>query len=310
MFLRSRFAFDPSPSIEGWRQLNILAASKDRRTWWVNAGRRGGIRGLVHYNDQRFGATVEAYWGQSLHSDVLVSLSGDAGARIDVELARAADTWARQGLSPAMILTPENCLVRVQGNLVKSLEPDLATGDGRYPLRVPNGTTQGHRLPVPGFLPLAGSMPAVGEPPAQYQHKDGWYTRSERALHVRSPQWAPNASVYDIREGIYIVFSDGTFRLVPRREYYEKLEWDEPEARQGDLLLWHNPQKGVDRPIATDEPEYFDRHKIVAQDDGSAVVTHPEHGELVVSAPGLNQPLYAAIAPGTSRPFERESDRD
>jgi hypothetical protein len=166
---------------------------------------------------------------------------------------------------------------------------------------------------VPGFSWRFGLDAASFGNQSQYAWNDigGWYTRSRFSIQLAAPAWAPDAQAYDLREGVYLVFADGTTRLVRKREYYSP-EYGEllpvggrvPDLRQGDLLLY---EQG--RPEETQEAaERYDRHSVTGK---RAVhfpalwmdpqIEHPEHDRL--SAEGA---FMVVFAPGTSVPFARE----
>jgi hypothetical protein len=142
-----------------------------------------------------------------------------------------------------------------------------------------------------------------------------WYTNTERVLRLAPPWWAPNAQAFDIREGVYLYFPDGTYRLCRRRDYYALESCHYPLsrtllARQGDLLFmatgdclpirkvfagWDGSSMQT-QLLGDHDSVYLGRHHI---DVGQGLVTHPEHGSMGLPADSW----LAIIAPGTSRPF-------
>lgn len=157
---------------------------------------------------------------------------------------------------------------------------------------------------VPGFT---GRLSAGG-----YQtHRDGWYTRSIFGVRLQAPFWAPEAEAYDIREGVYVCFPDGSFRLMRRKDYYDFCEAlpdlrPAMEFRQGDCIPCE-VEFDVDRPVATwvlatnitHEGAVLDRHEAVVR-GGEVFLTHPEHGEV---GPLPNSVRSIMLIPGSSRPF-------
>jgi hypothetical protein len=186
---------------------------------------------------------------------------------------------------------------------------------------------------VPGFEPrskIHNSAENVA------YHRDGWFTTSRFSIETAAPAWAPDARAFDLREGIYLVFADGTFRLVPKRDYFKGYPFEEsqlhhrdgspPDARQGDLLFYEIPGIARDADEVADESstEDYDRHLV----DGWRLIeaareltngrhqrpsdvwawptiTHPEHG--VMELEGVYKVVFA---PGVSRPFSREGGLD
>lgn len=161
---------------------------------------------------------------------------------------------------------------------------------------------------------------------ADGRHQHGWRSYSDVARQLPAPDWAPEADVYDIREGVYLSFPDGSSRLAQRRAYW--VAWrtfpDAPIARQGDLLVfaqlprWESrDREAMDvlrqsgRAIATKESGQgwpvlnqtvsLDRHTI-ERDGDRVVITHPEHDTVTVNA---DQAAWICLAPGSSRPFRR-----
>jgi hypothetical protein len=177
------------------------------------------------------------------------------------------------------------------------------------------------RLEEPGILPGFRFSGESGEPEPVYPvHSGGWYTKTERVLRLAPPWWAPDAQAFDIREGVYLYFADGTSRLARRREYYrfedprhESLSFRRVLARQGDLLFLSNSvnnsrifedwDRGEDVPVSDNEVIDVNRHHI---DMTRGVVQHPEHGTM----PLPSETWLAIFEPGTSRPFADGNDGD
>lgn len=295
MRLRERFPFDYPVGCGGAVHVNILAATPDRRTWWCEAGANGGIRVLAH-----FAQDGEVYVSERLHAEVLVKDGGNSG--VQGLLRYAAD---RLGVTDMVV--PEQ----------------RPYAEWRYGMA-------SWSLSIPGFHPWEQEPSCrVADPPnGRINHTDGWYTRTERALPLPAPTWAPDARAWDIREGVYVVFADESYRLIRRREYYDFLRiFDRPPiARQGDLLVFDEPPAAIrrvgDTPLAMQfnggttfrcvlgddsgdgKEESLDRHTFRPAglpDAGEfGCVLHPEHDRL--DLPGTWETLI--LAPGTSRPFQ------
>jgi hypothetical protein len=150
-------------------------------------------------------------------------------------------------------------------------------------------------------------------------HESTWHTKTERVLRLTPPWWAPDAQAFDIREGVYLYFPDGTSRLARRRDYYrfEGQRFRRVLARQGDLLFlshffnhifegWGDPYlPRMMRSRAVGDTEVIDlgRHHI---DVAQGVVTHPQHGTMALPS----ETWLAVLEPGTSRPFADARDTD
>lgn len=167
---------------------------------------------------------------------------------------------------------------------------------------------------VPGF-----SRDADGT----IRHKHGWFTRGERALELATPRWMESngsgAKIFDIREGIYIYFQDGSIRLSGRKEWYQFHDAMRSAAhiwcRQGDCFLvtmwlgsdiWFeavslDPTKSL---TATLGRHSVDLTPLEMKNNWS--LTHPEHEK----AEGPGNPNWMVLLPGSSRPFSRHGDGD
>jgi len=128
------------------------------------------------------------------------------------------------------------------------------------------------------------------------------------ALPLAPPAWAKDARAWDIREGVYIAFTDGTYRLVPRREYYDfarAIQYAGPPiARQGDLLVFCQQLPEDMRAIYRRDGVTSDGIDHHVMENGA--ITHPEHGSLIL--PENWQTII--LAPGSSRPFARSGGVD
>jgi hypothetical protein len=269
MITREMFPFDAHPVMDcqGIRNIVMIAHTRDRRTFYVVAGKNGGVRFLAHFDED-----YEMSLGRHLHQEVLLRLHEDSRSRCMDALRRAADQAARDGT-------------------IRELLP---------------------MWEVPGFE-------REQIPP---RHESGWFSRSRYALPIPAPAWAPEAQVFDIREGIYMHFPDGSMRLAQRREYYN-FDYimnigpylSRVVGRQGDCLLIDGvaPEGSSliphDRFVKVGDHEaHLDRHQL-RWDGNSLVLTHPEHETVKVPAePGEN--YYAALIPGVSRPFRRAAYAD
>jgi hypothetical protein len=185
-------------------------------------------------------------------------------------------------------------------------------------------TAEIQRLEGPSVLPGFKLPPwkhSFGGPepegPVYPVHESGWYTKTERVLRLAPPWWAPDAQAFDIREGIYLYFPDGTSRLSRRQDYYqfedqrhESLSFRRVLTRQGDLLFlsnsidnevfdhWEGTRQTRLETRSLEPAEIIDlgRHRI---DTGKKVVTHPEHGTMSLPS----ETWLAIFEPGTSHPF-------
>jgi hypothetical protein len=206
--------------------------------------------------------------------------------------------------------------------LVESAHPELVRALFR---RAANGTPI-QRVEKPDVLPgfrFPSWKHNIGEEggpvyPVQV-HSGGWHTRTERVLRLAPPWWAPDAQAFDIREGVYLYFPDGTSRLSSRRDYYRfaddyEFKFRKVLTRQGDLLFlsgsvtndifegWYGNTMQT-HPVGGVEIIDVGRHHI---DTGEKVVTHPEHGTM----PLPSETWLAIFEPGTSRPFAGARDTD
>jgi hypothetical protein len=204
--------------------------------------------------------------------------------------------------------------------LVESAQPELVHDLFR---RAANEKSEIQLLERPDILPgfqFPNWKHSIGEPegPVYPVHKSGgWYTKTERVLCLAPPWWAPDAQAFDIREGVYLYFPDGTSRLARRRDYYRfeddyEFKFRKVLARQGDLLFLSN---SVDNCVfedwdgvrlqtrSVDGAENLNRHHI---DVGKGIVTHPEHGTM----PLPSETWLAIFEPGSSRPFSLNYNRD
>lgn len=222
------------------------------------------------------------------------------------------------------------------------------------------GWAKGWRLPVPergfiqdfveeknmlkalvwaekGELPLIQNLPGFftgRNVDGNFLHKDRWFTRSIYALPRPVPDFIKEAQVWSIREGIYISFPDGSYRLIPHRQWWEFMEvirdYDlELIGRQGDLLVFsyeHPPIRDEEVDFRPLEKESIDRHEIII--DGKAecqklyriesfifrslgqeftlTFTHPEHERMDVKV--ASNGCWVVLLPGTSHPFEKKID--
>jgi hypothetical protein len=305
MKLRPRYPFDAEPSYDdAVVNFLVLATTPDRKTWWLEAGAHGGCRFLAHFDGDKL------YLAGRLHADTLVE-SGEYCTSVCRLLRRAADR-----LPVTALVVPRERPCSQWKVEYSTIGERVLASDGNPPAE--------WELLLPGFIPWQQpqSVRQPAPPDGWVHHNDGWYTRTERALPLPAPTWAPDAQAWDIAEGIYIAFADGSYRLVRRREYYS-YRWvfcSAPIARQGDLLVYgETPQNAyhtyqgqmyssVPECVCRDGENQIgtadlDRHHI---DLGEERVTHPEHETLEL--PEGWQTII--LAPGASRPFQRGGSAD
>jgi hypothetical protein len=136
-----------------------------------------------------------------------------------------------------------------------------------------------------------------------WYHRDGWFTESVIALPIPPPAWAPDAQAWDFREGIYLTFPDGSYRLVRRWEYYDfkRQAACAPIARQGDCLFYTCSFGNYSTRV--EDGAVLGRHKVSVR-DGQMEVSHPQHGTMTLPA----EAAYMVLEPGTSSPFQRGYD--
>lgn len=222
---------------------------------------------------------------------------------------------ARSGITLLVHFTPEG---------------DVAFGSWLHTTTIRNVGQQGEALLARGWLKRAadalhpetlvsmGEVPGFNERPptgdGRTTHVHGWFTHGTWALPLTVPPFLDSGTtVWDIREGIYITFPDGTCRLIPRRDHgagYD--EWEKfvglfggvtyPNEinRQGDLFVLSSGY-GLEGMNAVEVKEgvTLDRHT-VAVHDGHLVLEHPQHEPLNVS-----EGDWLVMLPGASHPFSR-----
>jgi hypothetical protein len=206
--------------------------------------------------------------------------------------------------------------------------------------RVETGWAQGFRLPVPirrlpenlhKMLQRLTPRPLLRprEVPgfdADGRHKDDWYTSSilVREIEIASVL-GENARVFLLREGVYVTFPDGSYRLAPYREWFSFVSlYDDrvPDARQGDLLVfsegpgWLLDLTDVQEEIKASvgrhtmeiggKIEEWEEDVLVVRAPRGCKITHPEHPELVLQ--GGNYTIVHL--PGDSRPFRASVDAE
>lgn len=170
--------------------------------------------------------------------------------------------------------------------------------------------------------------PAEGE--ERTYHANGWFSRGMWALALPVPDFlADGTTVWDIREGIYLAFPDGSCRLIARRDHgaaYRQWEdfvaighnyADHPDGamrRQGDVfVVAGDPHSYAYPPSSVQTVEVkagatLDRHVIVGRPSLGAVggetleLAHPQHDTL-----GVMPGNWLVMMPGVSRPFSRRS---
>ena len=151
-------------------------------------------------------------------------------------------------------------------------------------------------------------------------HKQGWYTKSLFGLQVPAPTWAPDARCWNLREGVYLYFPDGSIRLCPKKEFY-KFEEFSPllEFRQGDVFFCEASEERINNRPDLDSLQYvwtgleagksLRSHTLTEDDQGRFwVLEHPEHETLKVEKSARIQSIV--MMPGTSRPFTQAGGGD
>lgn len=165
--------------------------------------------------------------------------------------------------------------------------------------------------------------------------KGGWYTTSLFALPRPTPSCLGEARVWSIKEGIYVYFPDGSYRLIPHRKWGEWLSIIEGYSlkligRQGDLLVFTSPcLPQLDDDWNVLDEVYFDNHVVTCKnkenskiryfslmcggyvfqpldDNEFLVFTHPEHEKVEIEVP--DDGCLVMLLPGTSRPFQNKID--
>lgn len=286
--MRKSYTFDENP----FRSCNAdsyrLFAHAGEQFFYLEGGNNSGCRVLVEIapdaEEPRFSPVAA---GAGLHASETVKLLEPAGllralrvAADNGNVGALLDIWEVPGFEEARPL-PER---RERGDRRRRSE-----------LPAPARTHEGFAI-----------------------HSDGWFTRSRFTIQLPAPAWAPDARAFDLREGIYLAFEDGTFRLVPKPEYFDfrddsELIWGVPDARQGDLLLYARPEvAAVEGEAEFSQSQNYDRHRVSGweveglQDTWAwPTITHPEHEGL-----RLEGVFRVVLAPGVSRPFSAGGGRD
>lgn len=192
---------------------------------------------------------------------------------------------------------------------------------------------RGYASTCPKKLLEMDEVPGFKQEDSEYRlttHKQGWYSESPFAIELPSPAWAPEARAFNIKEGVYLSFPDGSMRLVGRREFFST-PWNgdsKPFARQGDCLVYEwecmadavaaKGEQAV-RIILPKEASVLnsanqdglDHHSVSLDSDGGGclVIGHPEHEELRVKVFEHGM-MSVVLMPGTSRPFQRSESVD
>jgi len=217
---------------------------------------------------------------------------------------------------------------------------------------VPREFTNSIRHLVPGKLFLIDEVPGFD---VDGNHRDGWFSKGLFALKLSvpdcltinvecaDPELVIQPECWRIKEGVFIVFPDDSYRLMGFMDYLTIRQWVRPTYRQGDLMFF-KLQVGIEfnsdgEPVS--KPcDYLparhgytfdvykggynvDRHNVdglvvirkskaedIYERDiilvGPAVARHPEHEELKIP-----EGQYEIIMlPGTSRPFRSGGQLD
>lgn len=204
--------------------------------------------------------------------------------------------------------------------------------DFRFPVmeRYPEGLEDAVRNITPQELLITEELPGFIAADDVVVHEDGWYSRGLFAYELPSELTLPDAKLYRIREGVYMSFSDGSYRLAAPREFYSWPYRDEvPVARQGDLLAFNGFYSGTfpGRTLATTFPAGLRRHEISVEGDfqwawandydlsimptapSSPVLitlTHPEHETVTMEEAAVT----LSFLPGQSRPFGNDPESE
>ena len=209
---------------------------------------------------------------------------------------------------------------------------------------VPREFTNSIRHLVPGKLFLIDEVPGFD---VDGNHRDGWFSKGLFALKLSvpdcltinvecaDPELVIQPECWRIKEGVFIVFPDDSYRLMGFMDYLTIRQWVRPTYRQGDLMFF-KLQVGIEfnsdgEPVSKHGYTFdvykggynVDRHNVdglvvirkskaedVYERDiilvGPAVARHPEHGELKIP-----EGQYEIIMlPGTSRPFRSGGQLD
>lgn len=273
-------------------------------------GKMYNLRGSYPFDGQ-FGIQEWKYGGVFAASPDKRTFYVKAGANDGVRYLAHTDGkgcwWVGDRLHAAVLRA-------VEGEVVESLRSDLRKAADAMSA---SPATLVPIAEVPGFVP-----PDTQGEPARVCHKQGWYTCTEYALPLPAPTWAPDAQAWDIAEGVYLRWEDGSIRLVPRREYYDFCQHIDMNglavvARQGDCLAFErhlhadwvelDRRNGTARVLLRGEPWAggLDHHQVVVE-DGKFVLRHLEHGRLGLPAEARS----LVLMPGTSRPFSRDGGVD
>jgi len=202
---------------------------------------------------------------------------------------------------------------------------------------VPREFTNSIRHLVPGKLFLIDEVPGFD---VDGNHRDGWFSKGLFALKLSvpdcltinvecaDPELVIQPECWRIKEGVFIVFPDDTYRLMGFMDYLAIRRWERPMYRQGDLMFfglqWSIEFDDNGEPIPPLEYTFYvypegysvDRHGVdglvlvrksnaegIYERDiflvGPAVARHPEHGTLEIP----EGQYEIAMLPGTSRPF-------
>lgn len=271
--------------------------------------------------------------------------------------------WEWTGLVPIAKESAENAMVTVAhivGGASNGIRYTLVVAETTEGKKI--GWERGFRLPVPmAWSPAVTELISVvrglksqrlipvdeipgfrTDDAGLVHHSDGWWTGSifgrpvEPVEYATAPYgksaskiWGKDAKLFSLREGVYVVFPDESYRLVPHRLFWGALR---PErqlvGRQGDLLVFEvEDEKEIEGLEFKDEPAGLDRHRVeggmwaeapalvaVKEETQHPAIfvrapfklVHPEHEAIEVKT-GL---VYLTLAPGVSRPFARSGGAD
>ncbi len=175
---------------------------------------------------------------------------------------------------------------------------------------IPNKLLSAAKFATSKSLELIDLVPGFGP---SGKHVDRWFSHGLFAVEDDDvPEClGDKVRAWRIKEGMYITFPDGSYRLMRVEDYENVKWWDDPEYRQGDLFVWQiaNPNT-CDGNILS---EYLlEQHHIacnnvikVLQDnlgvliEGPAIIKHFEYETLELP----NGIFEIRLLPGTSKPF-------
>lgn len=194
------------------------------------------------------------------------------------------------------------------------------------------GWAYGFRLPVPirPFPELAKSLRGLTPKPLLFpgaipgfmktcpvRHQDRWFTKSLLVREIpAAPVLGEGARVFILREGVYISFPDGSYRLIPSGQWrhFSETFTNVPFYRQGDLLVFEfrtSPFCWYCRPenfeiywdsISSQEKKIsydIDRHRIAVSQGSIAILRDATDRDSWESLGGII-PVLVSVLDGTA----------